>query len=111
MEFWRTVPVSVDPHTGTVLSLNSKTRRALAFGNIFVLCAYTTFLGTRCISAYMDEASRTDERVLLEYFFGSSFMPIMYQAVLTFQRRPFLAFVKTYRKSLEHVWGERLKLY
>ena len=106
VDFWKTVPVKLDPHTGSVILVNSKKRRALAWTNVLVLCAYAAFLGTCCILAYMDSSSGTEERVLLEYFFGTSLMPILYQAVLVLQKQPFLAFVKTYSKALEHIWGE-----
>ena len=110
MEFWKTVPISLDPGTGSAVLLSSKTRRALAYANVLVLCAYSTFLGTNCILAYTDGASRLDQRVLLEFFFGSSLMPIMYQAILILQMGQFLAFAKTYRKSLEHIWGDKITL-
>ena len=110
VDCWKTVPVKLDPGTGTVVLVTSKKRRALAWLNILVLFAYTAFLGFRCISAHMDSASGTDQRVLFEYFFGGSLMPLLYQAVLVLQRRQVLAFVRTYPKSLEHIWGKRLKL-
>ena len=109
VDFWKTVPITLDILTGTAILLNSKTRRALAFANILILCSYTAFLGFRSISAYLDEASGTDQRVLSEYFFGTSLMPVLYHAVVVFQRRQFLTFVNTYPASLQGIWGLQIQ--
>ena len=95
-----------DKETQLVVLVNTKRRKILAYLNFLFHCSYVTFLGYRCIQAYLDESVGTQGRILMEYFFGISLMPVLYHVNLLLRSPEFEIFANAYPRVLRQIWGK-----